>query len=325
MKFTCLDFETANASRSSVCSVGISVYENGELLEEKYWMVKPEPLYFDNRNIQVHNIREIDVINEKTFDELWDEIKPYLDGQIVIAHNASFDMSVLRHVLDSYEIEYPQLQYCCSLVASRIFYNYLPNHKLNTVVRYLGYDNFKHHHASADATACGFIISEMIKELDIDDIDSFAEIVGFSVGTLGNDNYTPCKKVRDGYVSSKLASYEGIEGPTFDEDVDFFRDKYVVFTGPLGIYSRDEASEIVTKLGGIVWGGVTKKTNILVTNTENPDSIDPLYLSSKLKTAVRYRKQGQDIKIINADEFQNIIMGYPYAESEDLCSSVEAE
>ncbi|MDY2882263.1 MAG: hypothetical protein SOT71_06380 [Romboutsia timonensis] len=34
MKFVCLDFETANSSRSSVCAIGISVYENGEMIEE---------------------------------------------------------------------------------------------------------------------------------------------------------------------------------------------------------------------------------------------------------------------------------------------------
>lgn len=311
MKFTCLDFETANASRSSVCSIGITVYENNCVVEEKYWLVRPEPLYFEGRNIMVHGIREMDVINEKPFNEIWCEVKTYLENQIVVAHNASFDFSVLRAVLDLYGIEYPKLKYCCTLVASKIFYGYLPNYKLNTLNRYLGYD-FKHHHASEDATAAGNIFVEISKELGLDDINDIADVIGFCLGEMDKNSYTPCRKKYIGMISKKQSTFSGIEGVKYDENVEFFKDKVVVFTGPLGIMERDEASDIIRSLGGIVWNGVTKKTDIVITNTDNPEALDPCKLSSKLRTAVRYKGMGQNIEFLNAEEFQNIIMGYPY-------------
>lgn len=318
MKFVCLDFETANSSRSSVCSIGISVYENGEMVEEKEWLVRPEPLYFEPRNIMVHNIREVDVLGEKTFPEIWSEIKPYLENQLVVAHNASFDLSVLRNTLDYYNLEWPTLRYCCTLVASRIFYNYLPSFKLNVVAKYLGFKGLKHHKASSDATAAGYILTQIFEELETDDIDEVAEIVGFSLGYLNEETYSPCSKKYIGMVSGMREVFTGIdEMDEVDESVDFFRDKYVVFTGPLGIMERDQAESIVTRLGGIPWRNVTKKTNILVTNVENPESLDPMCMSRKLATAMRYKQQGQEIILLNAEEFQNIILGYPYDREEE--------
>lgn len=312
MRFVCLDFETANNSRSSVCSVGISVYEDGKMVEEKEWLVKPEPLSFNAINVMIHGIREIDVLNERTFPEVWSELKPYLENELVVAHNASFDFSVLRNTLDYYNLDWPSLRYCCTLIISRIFYNYLPSHKLNVISKYLGYKALNHHKASSDATAAGYILTEVFNELNVKDIDELADIIGFSLGYLKDREYTPCRKERIGMISSKIDSFNGLDNlDEIDESVDFFKDKYVVFTGPLGVMERDEAESIVTRLGGIPWRNVTKKTNILVTNVENPESLNPIYMSRKLATAMRYKEQGQDILLINGEEFQNIIMGYP--------------
>ena len=105
MNFIAIDFETANEKRASACSLGITVVKNNKIIEEKYWLIKPKPFRFESRNIIIHGIREEDVINEKEFDELWPEIKPYLENNLVIAHNASFDFSVLRNTLDLYNLE----------------------------------------------------------------------------------------------------------------------------------------------------------------------------------------------------------------------------
>lgn len=59
------------------------------------------------------------VKNEPEFDKIYKEIKPYFESYPIIAHNASFDISVLRHTLDLYEIEYPETIYSCTYQMSR--------------------------------------------------------------------------------------------------------------------------------------------------------------------------------------------------------------
>lgn len=307
MNFMAIDFETANEKRDSACSLGITVVKDNKIIEEKYWLIKPKPLRFEPRNVIIHGIREEDVISEKEFDELWPEIKTYLEDNLVIAHNASFDFSVLRNTLDLYNLEYPNLDYACTLVASKLFYRYLNNHKLNTVNRHLDY-KFNHHHASADATAAANVLINISKELNLNNIDDIAKIVGFKLGSLGNNTYSPCKKIREGVVSKKYEDNE-YNNDIFSSETDYFKNKIVVFTGELNSMSRSEAINIINDLGGITRNSVTKKTNILITNVKNIEGLSPNQMSNKLRTAVNYINQGQDLTIVNEEKFEKILKG----------------
>lgn len=305
MDFIAIDFETANEKRASACSLGITVVKDNKIIEEKYWLIKPKPFRFESRNIIIHGIREEDVINEKEFDELWPEIKPYLENNLVIAHNASFDFSVLRNTLDLYNLEYPKLDYACTLVASKLFYRYLNNHKLNTVNRHLGY-KFNHHHASADATAAANILINIAEELNLDNVDDISKSVGFKLGYIGDNTYSPCKKLREGIVSKRCKDYDGGNNE-FLSETDFFKDKVVVFTGELLSMSRTEATKLINDLGGITRNSVTKKTNILITNAKDIENLSPSQMSNKLRTAVNYINQGQDLIIIDEEKFEEIL------------------
>lgn len=312
MDFVSIDFETSNAFRASACSLGITVVKNNKIVEEKYWLIKPNPCVFDSRNIQVHGIREADVINESEFDKLWPEIKPYLEGNLVIAHNASFDISVLRNTLDKYNIEYPVFDYCCTLVASRIFYNYLNNFKLSTVNKHLGY-KFKHHHAGEDASACANILLEIRKELNLDNISDISNLIGFKLGSLSKSSYTPCSKLHIGMTSSKISMYSPNEvNPLFESNSDYFKEKVVSFTGSLSSMERHEAKNLISSLGGIPKDSVTRKTDILITNTPNIEKLNSSQMSSKLRTAIRYNNvYNQNIIFLNEEELESILMGYP--------------
>ncbi|HBX24434.1 MAG TPA: hypothetical protein DEF34_12500 [Desulfotomaculum sp.] len=100
MNYVALDFETANHSRSSICSVGIAVVEDGNVVERGSWLVRPPGLNFHPFFTRIHGIRAEDVMDEPDFKELWASVlKDYLIGKTVLAHNASFDINVLRYTL----------------------------------------------------------------------------------------------------------------------------------------------------------------------------------------------------------------------------------
>ena len=44
--FAAIDFETANSERTSVCSVGVVVVRNGEIVDSFYSLIQPEPNYY---------------------------------------------------------------------------------------------------------------------------------------------------------------------------------------------------------------------------------------------------------------------------------------
>ena len=80
LNFIAIDFETANAKRSSICEVGICVVRNGEISETRSWLVQPEDNFYHYRNIQIHGIRPEDTENAPDFKQVWEEIeRTYLD------------------------------------------------------------------------------------------------------------------------------------------------------------------------------------------------------------------------------------------------------
>jgi DNA polymerase-3 subunit epsilon len=44
--FVAIDFETANVERCSVCSVGIVIVKDGEIVDKFYSLIQPEPDYY---------------------------------------------------------------------------------------------------------------------------------------------------------------------------------------------------------------------------------------------------------------------------------------
>ncbi|MER2998430.1 3'-5' exonuclease [Pontibacter populi] len=163
MDFVTLDFETATAQRDSPCEIGLTIVRDRQIVETKSWLIKP--LYYPNFNhinISVHGIRPADVANQPTFEQLWPVIKPYMEGQLLIAHNASFDFSVLRKTLATYNLPLPQARFACSLKFSRSIWKGLTAYDLKTLCN-MHRIHFQHHRAASDAHACAALT---LKALD---------------------------------------------------------------------------------------------------------------------------------------------------------------
>jgi len=302
MDFVAIDFETANEKRNSPCSIGIVVVKNDEIIEKTHHLIKPKEMRFMPINIGIHGIRPSMVKDELEFDKVWGKIKGYFNDNLVVAHNASFDISVLRNTLELYKIEAPIFNYICTMKLSRNFYSTLNNVKLNTVNNFLGYE-FKHHDALADALACSNILLNISEELRCRDINEIAKIVGVTVGNVDQYGYKPSSaKGRILKTSNKSQSKDN-ESVDKKLNESAFENEVVVFTGGLVSMSRDEAIKLVIKLSGMVGSSVTKKTTCIVTNIRNIEELNRNEMSNKLKKTVDLKKKGQDIKVLNEETF----------------------
>ncbi|HAX74052.1 MAG TPA: DNA polymerase III subunit epsilon [Firmicutes bacterium] len=306
MNFTAIDFETANEQRHSPCSLGITVVRNGKIVEEKYWLIKPHEMRFTPMNIMIHNIRPDDVKHELEFDALWPEILPYLNNQLVVAHNASFDMSVLRKTLDLYDLEYPKFDYLCTMIMSRNYFNYLPNAKLNTVNHHLGLE-FNHHHAGSDAYACANILLKISEELQTFDLGHITAAAGVKVGRVYPGGYTSASTLGKAKTSARINAPETDIFTINQSSSHYFKGKTVVFTGGLKRYTRSQATQIIGQLGGTVGSSVTRKTNILITAAKDLHLLSSHQMSTKLKKAIELTYKGQEIEFMNEEQFLNYL------------------
>lgn len=186
INFTAIDFETANEQMSSVCALGLVVVENGIIQERKYRLIKPPEFRFHWRNIQVHGIRPNDVENELEFNKYWNSLKNIFEKHTVIAHNAGFDIHVLRSVLDNYQLEYPEMEYSCSLRISRRTWKNMNSYSLGPLGDYFGY-KFKHHHALEDAEMCANLTIDACKETNSNSLEELHSKLFISSGKLMQD------------------------------------------------------------------------------------------------------------------------------------------
>lgn len=192
--FVAIDFETA--TWGVACAVGLVHFENGVPIDERYSLINPgiSPRRWESGAIRIHGIKPDHVRESPTFAEIWPELVHYAACYPLVAHNANFDMGVLRNELERGGLHTPTIRYGCSMALAR---NAWPkragatpraktavgevaagrraesaalaaarpdNHKLKTLSEFLQIE-LDHHNALSDAIACGVIAVAAVKQL----------------------------------------------------------------------------------------------------------------------------------------------------------------
>ena len=155
-RFIAFDVETPNHLSDRMSAIGITVIEDGTIKDEFYSLINPET-YFDYFNTRLTGISRETVAGAPTFPELWPRIEPLLSSGILVAHNASFDMGVLRKCLKGYGIGWrPEVKGLCTVLMGR---RILPgvSHKLDSLCDHYGIC-LDHHRADSDSRACAEIL-----------------------------------------------------------------------------------------------------------------------------------------------------------------------
>ena len=166
--FAFLDVETPNRRNDRICSIGIiRANLQGEILDQAYLLVDPEAP-FDSLNIDIHGLTAADVHGHGTFADNWPRISELIDGAIVVAHNATFDLTVLDKCIAAYGIPQRPLKYACTMHLAGAYIDGLPNCKLKTACDACGVLLDSHHNAISDAAACMGVFFSIVNACDLD-------------------------------------------------------------------------------------------------------------------------------------------------------------
>jgi len=159
-KIVAIDIETPNKYHDRICSIGLTIIDGGSILSTIQYLVNPET-EFDPVNIEIHGIRPIDVQDAPKFPEVWNEISGIVCSELIVAHNATFDLCVLRKTLQAYEIYESIVQYACTLEIARNTISGLDNYKLPTLCNHAGID-IEHHDAESDSKGCAQLFCVLV-------------------------------------------------------------------------------------------------------------------------------------------------------------------
>jgi DNA polymerase-3 subunit epsilon len=157
LNFVAIDFETAQYAPESACSVGLALFRDGQAQASYYSLIRPPVLYIRPDFTAIHGLTVDDVRGAPGFAALWEAaILPFIGDMPLAAHNASFDMGVLRAVLERHGLPVPPLRYFCTLMLSRRVWPGLRSHSLPNLGAHFGIQ-YEAHNALDDARTCGDI------------------------------------------------------------------------------------------------------------------------------------------------------------------------
>lgn len=208
MRFAAIDFETASGLKVSACSLGIAVVEGDEIIARREWLIRPPTMYFNPGNVGVHGITAEMVAGEPEFDRLWPEMERLIGGRPLVAHNAAFDMGVLRATLAHYDLWCEKMQFVCSVALARKCWPELRRHSLDSLAREFGIE-FRHHKAEDDAVAAALVVLKAAEEYSAESVEQLMERTQIRLGEVSTGSYVYCRRIPKGRRRAKL-TYEPV-------------------------------------------------------------------------------------------------------------------
>ncbi|MGM1017586.1 MAG: 3'-5' exonuclease [Actinomycetota bacterium] len=182
LDFTAIDFETANSSPASACSVGLVRVRSGEVVASTGWLIRPPAGHdeFQEWNVRIHGIRPEHVATAASWTEQFDRLCDFAGADVLVAHNAGFDLNVLRRASEATGGDCPPYRSLCSLQVARKTYQ-LDSYRLPVAAAAAGFEEFSHHDALADARASAQIIVDAARRAVAEDVHELADALGLRV------------------------------------------------------------------------------------------------------------------------------------------------
>ncbi|HMM21661.1 MAG TPA: exonuclease domain-containing protein [Selenomonadales bacterium] len=181
--FVTLDFETANRDGASACAIGLAFVKGGAIVANHAWLIRPPKLSFDADFIKLHGITPEAVAGQPELPAIWEHLAKHLKGRLIVAHNAEFDINVLKNSLTHYRIALPALDYSCTMLLAQRVWPSWGKYGLAALAARHGI-TFAHHDAGEDAAVCAQIALKALGEKRSRTLDELMTTVQLSPGRL---------------------------------------------------------------------------------------------------------------------------------------------
>ncbi|HDZ8753957.1 TPA: ATP-dependent helicase [Staphylococcus aureus] len=300
-----LDFETMNEHMNSPCEVAVSLIKDLSIVKVYSSYINPPNNRYNLKNAKIHKIPEGVILKAPKYPDIYQEILYLLkESHLIIAHNAPFDISVLKNTNNYYDIPTPNFLYVDSINIFKKFHA-ISSFSLENLCDLYGIDKESLHSAKYDVLALSEMLISLAKN---NQFSSVLELI----------HYTPKQYVRfSKYLNSTTKLFDSgfqknymkiseINKIEVESVVPFLKDKNVVFTGNFDIEKQD-LMILTRKKGAYIRSGVSVKTDILVEGVQDDKYKDMNGLVSKQRKAREYVKNGAKIHFLNEEDLLNLI------------------
>ena len=292
-----IDFETANQNRISACALGLVFIKNDRIAYQTSFHIKPpETEKFLSRNIEIHGITAEDVDYAMTFDELWEyELSKYFNQNLIIFHNASMDLSVLKNLFALYSIKDYEIEYLDTMQLAAKTGN--PK-KISELAEKFEIEYIDKHNPEIDAKVCAYVFGEL------------AELYPDYKELVKSLNYQDAQKkiIRKKETAEvKNQNLDYVQAYSLDKgeiEKIVIKDKAFIFTGEITT-DRYLAKEFIKQNGGIIKSGISSKLDYVIIGAD--------FGWSKIQNVHELNeKKNCKIKILTNSDFEHLKKNTPH-------------
>ncbi len=150
-KMVILDCETTGgkATYHRITEIGLLVVERGEIIERWQQLINPES-HIPPEIQRLTGITPAMVKGSPIFEDIAQELLNYLEGRVLVAHNARFDYGFLKNEFARIEQTYSTKPLCSVKVSRRLFPQY-KSHSLSAIIKRFNFSIENRHRGLDDA------------------------------------------------------------------------------------------------------------------------------------------------------------------------------
>ena len=169
--FVAIDLETTGLDfeNDEIIEVALVRFENGTPTESVDYLIRPSSAKLRPFIENLTGISKKDLETAEPFASLAQKIYAFIGEFPIVAHNAAFDFKFLRQSFEKVGVHFEGHPVWDSLTVSRIAYQHIPNHRLDTLVQELNIPRSRAHRAQPDADACGRLFVLAIEKINGED------------------------------------------------------------------------------------------------------------------------------------------------------------
>jgi DNA polymerase III epsilon subunit-like protein len=200
-EFVAIDIEwTDGQAPTSICEIGLVVFRNGEPIDTyRRYIRPPSGFVMGTRESSAHGIDKSIIDLGEPLKKVWGEIDSYISGRVLVLHNATNDVNkILSTLLDSDYKDIKDFDYLDTMLIAKKLPWIKSKNGLSDLAeffeierQYATYDGraevtFQPHGALEDALLTGYVLTQLMKSCNYNNLTAFIEVIGAYPGKVRN-------------------------------------------------------------------------------------------------------------------------------------------
>lgn len=176
--FVAFDIETSGKypMNSEICEIAAVKWRAGKVIDtyQSFIAVKRK---MSDEVIAIHHITNEMLVGAPSLEKVLPEFVHFIEGAIIVAHHAPFDMGFIANELEVMGQPLPKnIAFCTSLMARALFKD-SENHKLQTLIKFFNIEQGQAHRALDDSKSCLEVALKCFEKIGWDKLPSDVEVI----------------------------------------------------------------------------------------------------------------------------------------------------